>query len=285
MRRSLRSLQRENPEVPEDAEIFRSLEQAIRETQRLLQDAQEMAESFERGQAKLLDLAALGLMVEIVAHELNRATDHALRALKTAERDASSPLRARLSTLESQLQTLHKRLRILDPLAQPARQVKETFDVVDVLREIVAAHEAQFERHQIKCSIRGPQNSPSFKVKMVRGMIVQIIENVLSNSVYWMAQEQVEDPSFQGQIEIDVDVEKRAISITDNGPGVPAARAKEVFHAFFTTKPPGQGKGLGLYISQEIAKYHDASLEFVDEGRVHPSKLNTIRLTLARAGA
>jgi signal transduction histidine kinase len=44
------------------------------------------------------------------------------------------------------------------------------------------------------------------------------------------------------------------ISVTDNGVGLPAERADEIFNAFFTTKP--QGTGLGLSITRSIVESH-----------------------------
>lgn len=42
------------------------------------------------------------------------------------------------------------------------------------------------------------------------------------------------------------------VEITDNGPGIPPEIQSKIFDAFFTTKPPGVGTGLGLHISQNI---------------------------------
>jgi signal transduction histidine kinase len=42
------------------------------------------------------------------------------------------------------------------------------------------------------------------------------------------------------------------VEVEDNGPGIPAELRERVFDAFFTTKPPGQGTGLGLQISYRI---------------------------------
>jgi signal transduction histidine kinase len=53
-----------------------------------------------------------------------------------------------------------------------------------------------------------------------------------------------------------------AIAIEDNGPGIPDAIKDKIFQPFFTTKPTGQGTGLGLSLSYDIIKAHGGSLRF-----------------------
>ena len=50
------------------------------------------------------------------------------------------------------------------------------------------------------------------------------------------------------------------ISISDNGPGIPKAVLDKIFQPFFTTKPTGQGTGLGLSLSYDIVKAHGGEL-------------------------
>ncbi len=51
------------------------------------------------------------------------------------------------------------------------------------------------------------------------------------------------------------------IRVKDNGPGIPDEVKKKIFQPFFTTKPTGQGTGLGLTMSYDIIKTHGGELK------------------------
>jgi len=59
------------------------------------------------------------------------------------------------------------------------------------------------------------------------------------------------------------------IRVKDNGNGIPQKVLDKIFQPFFTTKPTGQGTGLGLSLSYDIIKAHGGELKvetMEDEG-------------------
>jgi signal transduction histidine kinase len=51
------------------------------------------------------------------------------------------------------------------------------------------------------------------------------------------------------------------IRVTDNGNGIPQKNLDKIFQPFFTTKPTGQGTGLGLSLAYDIVKAHGGELK------------------------
>lgn len=80
--------------------------------------------------------------------------------------------------------------------------------------------------------------------------------NLLNNSVYALENCQ------KKIIRLDAKCVKGhvLINLSDTGPGIPAAIRQKVMDPFFTTKPQGEGSGLGLSISQNIIAAHMGTL-------------------------
>jgi|KBSSwiStaDraftv2_1062776.scaffolds.fasta_scaffold240981_2 signal transduction histidine kinase len=55
--------------------------------------------------------------------------------------------------------------------------------------------------------------------------------------------------------------DKIEINVRDNGNGIPASIKEKIFQPFFTTKPTGQGTGLGLSLAYDIVKAHGGEIK------------------------
>jgi len=181
-------------------------------------------------------------------------------------------VRSQISTLQSTLKSLGKRIRILDPMSVSGRQIKETFDLKKVVDEVLEAHQSQFDREKIKI-FRNDDSSP-VNIRAVKGMVIQVLENLISNSVHWLEVRGKREVDLEPNIMISVEANPPLITFEDNGVGISKENSEKVFHPFFSLKEKRKRRGLGLYIAQEIATYHGGSLTLSNHvndetGRLH----------------
>jgi len=87
----------------------------------------------------------------------------------------------------------------------------------------------------------------------------QVWTNIIHNAIYAM--------ELKGRLDIGVRQEGNFIivSITDNGKGIPAEIKDEIFKPFFSTKPVGEGSGMGLDIVVRIIEKHHGKIEVESE--------------------
>ena len=241
----------------EDHQTVDDLQQLIHDFSDFATRAQARIDEAETDARRMTDMAGVGLLVEVVAHELARTSENALDNLNVLHRAAPAQIRGQLDVLRSSMKTISKRLRVLDPLSVSGRQAAETFNLQDVLNDTIDAHRPQFRRHGVEPDLRMP--SRAVRVRAVKGMILQVIENLISNSVYWLDLERDRHRRFQPAISIELD-ETSTITYEDNGPGITPVYADRVFELFFSLKEKTRRRGMGLYIARECAEFNGGSL-------------------------
>ncbi|EOG5628869.1 TPA: ATP-binding protein [Pseudomonas aeruginosa] len=210
-----------------------------------------------------LHLAGAGMLMEFVVHELNRMTRSTLADLNKVNFTKLPPS---LQSLNAQLKTLEKRLRILDPVSTPGRQRKEGTDISQVIQVLVDAHAMQFQRHNISVTV---DSSGHFLANVVQGQMYQIFENLISNSVYWLThhysmllESGAGVTDFSPLIEVIINAENREVVFRDNGPGIRVTDASKVFDPFFSKKP--SGRGIGLYIVKNLCAENNIAVSLVE---------------------
>ena len=259
--------------APQSSETIVELQHTFFEIKEFFDRAQRRVDEVESENRRMVQMAGVGLLVEVVAHELARSTENALAALEALRgKDLPEQIDGLLNALRSEMTSVSKRIRVLDPLSVSGRQRKETFDVGVLIEDILSGHEVQFERHEVKLEVTLPDNS--IRIRAVKGMIVQILENLMSNSLYWLDLRKHYEPNFQPRIDIVVEGDPLTITYEDNGRGIALENRESVFRAFFSLKEKSKRRGLGLYIARDCAEYHGGSLMLDNDvnrrtGRLH----------------
>ncbi len=101
-------------------------------------------------------------------------------------------------------------------------------------------------------------------VKIIPQDIGRVVLNLITNAFYAVTERKKLQPEGYEPV-VAVGTRKEAgkveISVSDNGTGIPQRVLDKIFQPFFTTKPTGQGTGLGLSLSYDIVKAHGGELK------------------------
>ena len=273
LKRAGTAIRRIKQKAPAAAETADDLLHTLVTVKHLFHSTQQRVREIEGENRQMIQLAGVGLLVEVVAHELARSTENALTALNVLRREeVPKQIRGLLESLRAEMNAVGKRLRVLDPLSISGRQRKEVFDVGKLLEDILSGHEMQFKRHNIRLQVIRPERT--VRVRAVKGMIVQIVENLLSNSLYWLDLRRHHESRFVPCVTVRINVDPLTIIYEDNGRGIAVENKEKIFRAFFSLKEKSKRRGLGLFIARECAEYHGGTLRLdthvnQDTGRLH----------------
>jgi len=101
-------------------------------------------------------------------------------------------------------------------------------------------------------------------ISLIRQDIGRVLLNLLNNAFYAVAEKKKNaTPEYEPIVNVVTHKINGAIKVTiqDNGNGIPEKILDKIFQPFFTTKPTGQGTGLGLSLSYDIVKAHGGELK------------------------
>lgn len=101
-------------------------------------------------------------------------------------------------------------------------------------------------------------------LELVPQEIGRVLLNILNNAFYAVNEKKKNDPGYSPEVIVQTRKKTKGIeiSVTDNGTGIPGKIADKIFQPFFTTKPTGQGTGLGLSLAYDIiTKGHGGELK------------------------
>jgi signal transduction histidine kinase len=150
--------------------------------------------------------------------------------------------------------------------------VKELTDINTLANEYLNLSYQSFKskNKEVEISLITDFDPSAPKIELIRADIGKVLLNILNNAFYACTHSEFSPDSYRdhnSELKPLVKVSTRnngnkiEIKVSDNGPGIPDAIKDKIFQPFFTTKPTGQGTGLGLSLSYDIVKAHGGELK------------------------
>ncbi len=235
------------------------------DTRRAL-DAQMAEERRTRGKLESLQgqvirqerLAAVGQLVSGVAHEINNPLQAILGFAELLQMQADVPASAKTDLRLIQKESA-RACAIIRNLALFARQTPgeaEPVRLVDVITSVAELRQRRLESEDIELQIDDRSRQ---RVMAVITELQQVVLNFVIN-----AERAVMERSEPRLISITTTKRdgKARLEVQDSGPGVPPEDEAKLFQPFFTTKPVGEGTGLGLSVSYGIIQSHGGTIGY-----------------------
>jgi signal transduction histidine kinase len=281
---------------------------------RTARDAAEVAlRELKAAQANLIQaekMASLGQLTAGIAHEIKNPLNFVnnfsavsaeliyelQEALRGAELDGS--LRTEIGeitdTLRGNLDKIVQHGKRADSIvknmllhSREGSGKRQSVDLNSLVAESLnlAYHGARAESQEFKIRLDQSLDPAAGQVDLFPQEITRVLLNLISNGFYAAMKRKAEmrdgyEPALAAATR---DLGDRVeIRIRDNGSGIPPGVKDKMFNPFFTTKPPGEGTGLGLSLSYDIiVKQHAGSIE-VD---TKPGEFTEFRIILPRIAA
>jgi signal transduction histidine kinase len=231
-----------------------SIAAQVDDERRMRQELQSLQQQVIRQER----LAAIGVLVSGVAHELNNPLQAILgfAELLQMKKDVPEHARADLTLIQKEST---RASAIIRNLSRFGRQVSEPTPVRlhDVVASVMELRQRKLE--ELNISVELDERS-----KALVSAIFTELQQVLLNFAINAEQAIVHAQSTTRRVIVRTgDRDGWAwIELEDSGPGVPPEHEAKLFQPFYTTKPVGEGTGLGLSVSYDIIRSHNGRIGY-----------------------
>jgi signal transduction histidine kinase len=203
-------------------------------------------------------LATLGSLVAGVAHEVNNPLASLQNAVAMLREDVNDPAarKADLDLMERALDQIGGVVRRLLDFGRSRPLEIAPVSAVELARDSAGLATMSLKRRGIVIDQLAEPGFDDAPVLADRKEVGQALLNLLLNAAF------VSKDYGHLRVRLKQRGPLRGIAVEDDGPGIPSEIREKIFDPFFSTKPSGQGTGLGLTVARTIADRHHGALEF-----------------------
>ncbi|WP_318344749.1 sensor histidine kinase [Flagellimonas baculiformis] len=211
-------------------------------------------ESIRRQVEQADRLRILGEITAGIAHELNTPLANILGFTELLKESVEGNPKAEKDLDKIITNTIFSRevVKKLMFFACEMPQERTSLNIVPVIEDAIDLLRTTLRQNQINCKLT--TDKKEIVLKMDKIQLTQVLFNLIVNAIYFSPP----------QSTILVDVREKegnvVLKISDEGSGIPKDKAETIFAPFFTTKPVGEGSGLGLSVVHGIVKSHQGTI-------------------------
>ena len=264
--------------------LLTSQKNEIEQQKKQVEESMERLQSTQSQLVQAEKMASLGELTAGIAHEIQNplnfvnnfsevSTELVKEMVQEVDKGNTDEVKAIANDVVQNLEKINhhgqRAADIVKGMLQHSRSssgVKEPTDINALADEYfrLAYHGLRAKDKTFNATMKADFDESIGKINIIPQDIGRVVLNLITNAFY-----AVNEKSKQGIADNEPTVSvvtkkvnhQVEIRVADNGNGIPAKIVDKIFQPFFTTKPTGQGTGLGLSLSYDIVKAHGGELK------------------------
>lgn len=214
-------------------------------------------------------LASLGSLTASVAHEIRNPLNFVLNFSELLnETDDANEARTMSKIILKHSHRIDQIVRSMQILSGWESDVLKIVNINDLVKQAcsdcIKAHTIadDYVPPKVTFNLAEPLDLPVYPTSLTRALY-----NLVDNSLTSLEGKQDSNTAFTPEILLTTKIHDGMVEITvrDNGLGIAPALGEKIFEPFLSTKPAGQGAGLGLTVAVSIAQKHGGTLNYTSD--------------------